>query len=487
MSSLARVQAVASHSNRLRPTGPAPVVVVLAVALTVAGCATPPPESTRPAMDVPARFAGSSLGNGLLQPANPAAADVPDAWWTLFNDPVLNDLETRLLADNQNLKAAAAAVAVAQSALRAAQAGALPAVGLTAGATRSDGSSTSGPSTSISAQGVLATWELDVWGRVAAGIDAAAARLDASRHTLAAQRLSLQGVLVQTYFAARTSQALQTILARSVQSYEQSLKLVDNRQQAGVATFADVAQARAQLHSTQAQLAEAQLQGKQLVHALALLVGQAPGAFTLAANPLPTDLPALPAVPEQLPSQLLERRPDIAAAERQVAAAQAQAGAAAAALFPAITLSASAGARGGELARLFQSPNHIWSLGTAVAVSLFDGGARDTAKASAQASQQQAVATYRQTVLTALQEVEDNLAAAHQLAQTVQAQTQALAAATQALEVLQNQYKAGTVGYLNVLTAQNTVLSAERSLLDARNRELAAVNQLLKNVAGRWG
>lgn len=487
MSSLARAHAVASHSNRLQPTGPVPVVVLLAVALTVAGCATPSPESTRPAMDVPARFAGSSLGNGLFQPANPAAADVPDAWWTLFNDPVLNDLEARLLADNQNLKAAAAAVAVAQAALRTAQAGALPAVGLTAGATRSDGGSTSGPSTSISAQGVLATWELDVWGRVTAGIDAAAARLDASRHTLAAQRLSLQGVLVQTYFAARTSQALQTILARSVQSYEQSLKLVDNRQQAGVATLADVAQARAQLHSTQAQLAEAQLQGKQLVHALALLVGQAPGAFTLAANPLPTDLPALPAVPEQLPAQLLERRPDIAAAERQVAAAQAQEGAAAAALFPAITLSASAGVRGSELARLFQSPNHIWSLGTAVAVSLFDGGARDAAKASAQASQQQAVATYRQTVLTALQEVEDNLAAAHQLAQTVQAQTQALAAATQALEVLQNQYKAGTVGYLNVLTAQNTVLSAERSLLDARNRQLAAVNQLLKNVAGRWG
>ena len=456
----------------------------LAVAVLLAsGCATPPAASVRPAMDLPSRYAGS----GPFQPANPSAADVPDAWWTLFNDPVLNDLEARLLADNQNLKAAAAAVAVAQAALRTSQSSQLPAVGLTAGVTRADSGSAAGPGTAISAQGVLATWEVDVWGRVAAGVDAATARLDASRYTLAAQRLSLQGVLVQTYFAARTSQALQAILTRSVQSYAQSLKLVDNRQQAGVATLADVAQARSQWHSTQAQLAEARLQGAQLVNALALLVGQAPGAFTLAANPLPADLPSLPAVPEQLPSQLLERRPDIAAAERQVAAADAQVGVAAAALFPAITLSASAGARGSELARLFQSPNHIWSLGTAVAVSLFDGGARDAAKASAQASRDQAVATYRQTVLTALQEVEDNLAAAHQLAQTVQAQTQALAAATQALEVLQNQYKAGTVGYLNVLTAQNTVLSAERSLLDARNRQLAAVNQLLKNVAGRWG
>lgn len=175
------------------------------------------------------------------------------------------------------------------------------------------------------------------------------------------------------------------------------------------------------------------------------------------------------------------------AAERQVAAANAQVGAAQAAFFPALTLSASAGVRGSELGNLFQASNNLWALGSAVAVSLFDGGARDAAKASARAGHDQTVATYKQTVLVALQEVEDNLAAAGQLGQSVQAQRQALAAAQQALDVLQNQYKAGTVGYLNVLAAQNTVLSAERSLLDARNRQLTAVNQLLKNIAGRWG
>lgn len=453
----------------------------LACALALAGCATPVPYQ-RPDVAVPAHFAQT----GAFAPANPAAANVPDAWWMLFNDPVLNALQTGLLADNLNLQASAAAVAVAQAALVTSQAGALPVVGLTAGASR--GATGGGaPATAYTAQGVLATWEVDLWGRVGAGVNAATARLDASRYTLAATRLSLQATLVQTYFAARTSQALQTILARSVQSYAQSLKLVENRHQAGVATLADVAQARSQWLSTQAQLAEARLQGNQLTHALALLVGQVPSTFVLAANPLLTDLPALPAVPEQLPAQLLERRPDIAAAERQVAAANAQVGAAQAAFFPALTLSASAGARGSQLGNLFQSSNSLWSLGTALAVSVFDGGARTVANASAQASHQQTVATYKQTVLVALQEVEDNLAAAAQLAQSTQAQTQALAAAQQALDVLQNQYKAGTVGYLNVLAAQNTVLSSERSLLDARNRQLAAVNQLLKNIAGRWG
>lgn len=465
--------------------GGATVCLSLACALALAGCATPVPHQ-RPAMAVPAQFAQGPELVQLFAPANPAVADVPDAWWTLFNDPVLNTLQAGLLADNLNLQASAAAVAVAQAALNNSRVGALPAVGVSGGANRG-ATGNAAPSTSYTAQGVMATWEVDLWGRVSAGVDAASARLDASRYTLAATRLSLQATLVQTYFAARASQALQAILERSVQSYSQSLTLVGNRHQAGVATLADVAQAKSQLLSTQAQLAEARLQGTQLSHALALLVGQAPGAFVLAANPLSTDLPALPAVPGQLPAQLLERRPDIAAAERQVAAANAQVGVAQAAFFPVLTLSASAGARGSELGKLLQASSSLWALGSALAINVFDGGAREAAKASALASRDQAVATYRQTVLVALQEVEDNLAAAGQLGQSVQTQTQALAAATQALEVLQNQYKAGTVGYLNVLVAQNAVLSAERSLLDARNRQLTAVNQLLKNIAGRWG
>lgn len=444
----------------------------------LSACSSPAPYQP-PEVAVPTQFSQAAL----FRQANPAAADVPDSWWTVFRDPVLDELQTRLLAGNLNLQAAAAAVDAAQAALASSRAGVLPTVGLNAGATRS-ASPGSSAATVYTTQGVLATWEVDLWGRVRSGVNAADARYQASRATLAGTRLSLQATLVQTYFSLRSSQALQGILTRSVDSYAQSLALVQNRYQGGVASQADVVQARAQWLSTQAQLEEARLQGTQLRHALALLLGQAPGAFDVAANPLPT---VLPAVPDQLPAQLLERRPDIAAAERQVAAANAQVGAAEAAFFPALTLSASAGVRGSELAGLFQSPHQLWSLGTAVAVSLFDGGARTAAKASAQASYQQTVATYRQTVLAALQEVEDNLAAATQLGRSVALQAQALVAAQQALVVLQNQYKAGTVAYLNVLTAQNTVLSAERNLLDARNRQLAAVNQLLKNVAGRWG
>jgi NodT family efflux transporter outer membrane factor (OMF) lipoprotein len=461
----------------LLPLRPSFVAVSL---LLLSACSSPTPRP-QPEVAVPVQFSQSAP----FRQANPAAADVPDAWWTLFHDPVLNDLQTRLLAGNLNLQAAAAAVDAAQAALATSRAGALPSVGLSAGASRS-ASPGSSPASAYTAQGVLATWELDLWGRVRAGVEAADARHQASRATLAATRLSVQATLVQTYFSLRSSQALQRMLARSVDAHAQSLALVEHRHQGGVASQADVVQARSQWLSTQAQLEEARLQGTQLRHALALLLGQAPGAFEVAANPLPTDLPAVPAVPEQLPAQLLERRPDIAAAQRQVAAANAQVGAAEAAFFPALTLSASAGVRGSELAGLFQSPHSLWSLGTAVAVSLFDGGARTAAKASAQAGYEQAVASYRQTVLTALQEVEDNLAAATQLGRSADLQAQALAAAQQALAVLQHQYKAGTVGYLNVLAAQNTVLTAERSLLDARNRQLAAVNQLLKNVAGPW-
>ena len=455
------------------------------VVACLAACSAVPPSSP-PEVVVPAQFWQASL----FQLARPATAPVPDAWWTLFNDPVLNGLQSQLLDHNFNLQAAVAAVDVAQAALGSSRAAVMPAVGVTGGATRSTANGTTAPATSYTAQAVLATWEVDLWGRLRAGVSASEARLDASRYTLAATRLSLQATLVQTYLAARSSQALQAILVRSLESYAQSLAVVENRYAAGIVTSADVAQAKSQWLSTQAQLAEARLQGAQFNHALALLVGQAPAQFVLAANPFQDragiDLPPLPPIPEQLPSQLLERRPDIAAAQAQVAAANAQIGAAEAAFFPALTLSASAGVRGSELANVFQAPNQLWSLGTALAVSLFDGGARTAAKASAVATQQQVVATYRQTVLTAFQEVEDNLAAAGYLAQAVQAQTQALVAAQQALAVIQNQYKAGTVAYLNVLTAQNTVLTSERSLLDARNRQLAAANQLLKNIAGRW-
>lgn len=309
------------------------------------------------------------------------------------------------------------------------------------------------------------------------------ASAQASGADLAAARLSLQALLVQTYFALRAAEAQGRLLQETLSAYEQSWQLTRNRERAGVASPADVAQAEAQYKSTQAQLLEAGSSRAQLEHALAVLLGLAPAAFGL---PVTAELPAPPMVPSELPAQLLQRRPDIAAAQRRVAAANAQIGVAQAAYFPALTLSAAAGYRGARLSDLVSAPQLFWSLGPALAVSLFDGGAREAAVESARAALDLAAAGYRQTVIAALQEVEDNLVAATVLAQEQQVQAEAVAAAQRALDVVNNQYRAGTVAYLNVLSAQTAVLAARRSLIDVQNRRLAAVNQLLKNVAGRW-
>ena len=314
-------------------------------------------------------------------------------------------------------------------------------------------------------------------------VSASQASAQASSDDLAAARLSAQASITQTYFSLRAADASVRLLQETLQSYEQSLKLTNNRYRAGVASSADVAQAEAQYKSTQAQLIEAQTSRAQLEHALAALLGLPPAAFSLEAG---AELPLPPEVPAMLSSQLLEQRPDIAAAERRVAAANAQVGVARAAFFPALTLSATAGYRGASLSNLVSAPNLFWSLGPSLALALFDGGARTAAVESARASLDLAAATYRQTVLTALQEVEDNLVTASALAREQQVQIEAVAAAQKALDVVNNQYRAGTVAYLNVLSAQTTVLSARRSLIDVRNRRLAAVNTLLKNVAGRW-
>ena len=441
-------------------------------------CGTPLPHE-RPALDVPAAYKQGVQGSAVWQTAQPQDS-VPSAWWTLFADPALNALQERAASGNQNVALAVARLRAARAALDSAGAAGLPSLGATASSTRSRSGTTAENSTQArtrnsQALSLNASWELDLWGRLSGGVDAARASVEASADDLAAMRLSVQATVAQTYFALRAAEAQTLLLDDTLAAYERSWQLTRNRQRAGVASAADVAQAEAQYKSTQVQRLEAQTSRAQLEHALA--------ALNL---PATAELPAPPAVPAQLPSRLLERRPDIAAAERRVAAANAQIGVAQAAFFPAVTLSGAAGYRGTELANLLNAPNLFWSLGPALAVSLLDGGARSAALESARAAHDQTVASYRQTVLTALQEVEDNLAAATALEREQQLQTDAVAAAQRALDVVSNQYRAGTVGYLNVLSAQTTVLAARRSLIDVRNRRLAAVNALLKNVAGPW-
>ncbi|WP_298210577.1 efflux transporter outer membrane subunit [Acidovorax sp.] len=464
---------------------------LLVGSLWLAGCAQTPPYE-RPAMDIPTAFKeeAAAQAQGLWQPAQPQAANaVPETWWLAYGDAVLDRLQQQADANSPTLAQSAARLRAAQAAVASSSAATLPTVGANASSSRArsgsqlaNGSSTARISNSHSL-GLSASWELDLWGRVSAGVSAAQASAQASAGDLAAARLSLQATVAQTYFSLRTAEAQAALLAETLKAYDRSWELTRNRQTAGVASSADVAQAEVQYKSTQVQLLESQTTRSQLEHALAALLGQAPAAFSLAATGA---LPTPAAVPQALPSDLLQRRPDIAAAERRVAAANAQIGVARAAYFPALTLSAAGGYRGSPLSDLFSAPNLFWSLGPALAASIFDGGARSAAVESARASHEQVTAAYRGVVLTALQEVEDNLTAAAALAQEEQLQREATAAAQRALDVVENQYRAGTVGYLNVLAAQTTVLSARRSLIDVRSRRLSAVNSLLKNVAGRW-
>ena len=459
----------------MKNTATLPVALLISWMMTA--CSTPPPVQT-PALGIPAAFKESSL----WKIARPDAANVPDDWWQMFNDPVLNDLQQQVVLGNENLKASAAQVQIARAALGNSRSGLMPTLGASAGGSRgaSPGNAPAVNSYSVAAN---ASWEIDLWGRVAGSVTGAQAKLQASEADLAAARLSIRATLAQTYFSLRAAELQTALLSRSVAAYQRSMELTQNRYASGVASAADLAQAQTQLKSTQAQLVEANSNRTQLENALATLVGKPASSFTLARG---NALPNLPAIPVLLPTSLMERRPDIAAAAARVAAANAQIGVAQSAYFPALTLSGSAGYRGSELGELVSAPNLFWSIGPALALTLFDGGARQSAQDSAQASADQAIATYRQTVLTALQEVEDNLVVASSMQEELALQGDALKAAERSLEITNNQYKAGTVSYLNVVTAQATVLTAERSLLDLRNRQLAATTQLLKNLGGRW-
>ena len=469
----------------------------MAVALLLAGCKMAPVYLVPP-IEMPPAYKETGLWKAADPKPAPDPSAVPEAWWTLFNDPELNRLEDEAVVGNQTLAGTIAQLRVAQAALDVSRAPLLPTLGVNTGATRSKSGgassgtvdaagnvvgSTAGRPRDLYTVQASASWELDLWGRLSSAVDVAAARAQASLDDLAAARLSLQASVAQTYFAVRAADAQLAVLDDNLKAYERSLDLTRNRYQAGVASAADVAQAESQLYSTRAQRLEQVAARAQLEHALAALLGRVPANFSLAATGV---LPEPPKVPATLPSTLLQRRPDIAAAERRVAAANAQIGVAKAAFFPALTLSSAVGYRSSTFSDVVSAPNLFWSVGPALALTVFDNGLRRAAVDSATFTRDQAAAAYRQTVITGLQEVEDNLVVAAVLQEELGVQQQALVSARKALEVGNNQYRAGIVSYLNVVTAQATVLSAQRSLLDVQNRRLVAVNILLKNIGGRW-
>ncbi len=458
-----------------------PVLVVLSVSL-LAACAAGP-DYQRPAVDAPAAFKEAPEG---WKAADPQDAQAREKWWEVFGDSELNGLVERVPGANQTLRQALANYTRAAALARQARADGFPTVSGSVGTSRGTASTSGRGPVTINDVTLSAGWEPDLWGSVRRNVESQTATVAATRADLESTRLSLQAQLVQAYFQMRVAEAQRALLEETVQAYTKSLELTRNRYTAGVVTRADVAQAQAQLASAQAQYTDVDIARAQFEHAIAVLVGVAPAAFTIAPQPLLARTVPVPVVPGLVPSQLLERRPDIAGAERRVAAANAQIGVAQAAWFPVLNLSGSVGYRNTSWANLLSAPNRIWSLGASLAETIFDGGRRSAAVDAAAASYDASVAGYRQTVLSAFQEVEDNLATLRVLGDEARFQQEAVRAARESLDLTTNQYKAGTVSFLNVITAQTTLLNSQNSELNLRGRQLLASAALIRALGGGW-
>jgi NodT family efflux transporter outer membrane factor (OMF) lipoprotein len=418
------------------------------------------------------------------------------AWWELFGEPQLNALEAQVSLSNQNLAQAEATYQQARALVREARASYFPTLTVGLGYTRYRDSATLGQSSGGSSGagaasgprsdfqlGLDVSWELDLWGRIRRTVESEQASAQASAGDLENARLSYQAELAQDYFQLRTLDAQKQLLDETVTAYEKSLEITKNQYASGVASRADVVQAETQLKTTQAQAIDVGVQRAQTEHAIALLIGQPASTFLLPAAPL-TATP--PPIPVGVPSELLERRPDIAAAERRVAAANAQIGVAEAAYFPTLTLSASSGFESSSLSQWLTAPSRFWSVGPSISETVFDGGLRRAQTDYARAGYDASVATYRQTVLAAFQVVEDNLAALRILEQEAQVQDEAIKKAQESVTLTMNQYKAGTVSYLNVITTQTTALTNETTGVQIRGRRMAAAVQLIQALGGGW-
>ena len=445
------------------------------------------PAYKRPDVAAPAAFKETTAADGRVWKSAEPGDHLPRGpWWERFQDGPLNELVPQVEVSNQNLKSTVARYSQAAALVQSARASYFPAITANAGSTRSRnataGITAPAPTTNNSVSLAASNWELDLWGRIRNTVDANQLSAQASIADIENLKLSLQAQLVTSYLALRVTDAQIALLNRTVDDYQKALDLTTNRYKAGVAAKSDVSQAEAQLKATQAQALDANITRAQYEHAIAVLIGKAPAEFSLAALPLAAKVPP---VPLTAPSELLERRPDVAAAERRIASANASVGAAQAALFPSLTLSANVGYRqANSWSNLISVPNRFWSVGPALALTLFDFGAKRAQIAQQEAIYDQNVADYRQAVLTAFQDVEDNLVSLRILEEEAVVQADAVRAANESLEHVVAQYKAGVVGYLNVITAQATAYSNRRTELDLQNRRFAAAVGLIKAMGG---
>lgn len=444
------------------------------------------PDYVKPTMDVPAAFK-EQQGWKTAQPQD----ELPRGkWWEIFGDSTLNQLIEQVEVSNQNLRAAEAQYRQAQALAQQAGAAYYPTVtgGVSATRNRPSGSnsSTFNPRTTTTYNLNLGvSWEPDLWGSIRRSVEAGTANAEASAADIESAKLSAQAELAQDYFLLRIADERKTLLEDTVAAYQKSLQLTQNQYNVGVAARADVVTADTQLKSAKAQAVDVGVQRAQLEHAIAILIGKAPAEFSIA--PLTSKFELLPPpIPLGVPSQLLERRPDIAAAERRAASANAKIGVAEAAFYPDLTLSAEVGLQSSSLAKWLSLPSRFWTLGPALAQTIFDGGLRKAQTAQAVAVYDQDVATYRQTILGGFQEVEDNLAALRILEQEAALQDDAVKSARESVQITTNQYKAGIVNYLNVVNVETIALDNERTALTIQSNRLSAAVLLIKAVGGGW-
>lgn len=462
-----------------------------AIAIWLTGCSVGP-DYARPQIDVGNAFKQVADNPGWM-PAQPGVAGFDQAWWTVFTDPVLNGLMTTLNQQNLSIAQAQAQYEQAVGQVNAANASLYPTIGLNADMTRADTPTVLPGTAAITgangayteySTGLGLSWEIDLWGGIRRSVESAQASAQASAAELAGAKLSAQTALASTYFQVRVLDVQADLLDRTAAAYAKSLRLTKNLQRSGLSDKGDVAVAQTQLESARAQRLDIEWRRAQLQNAIAVLLGKPPSAFTL---PVKVDLSVRPpSIPVGLPSALLERRPDIAAAERRTAAANAQIGVATAAWFPELTISANAGYQSRQFAQWFAAPAQFWALGPALAMALFDGGRRQAQIEQAEAGFKAQAANYRQTVLRALQEVEDALVQLRVLAQSQQVQASAVRAARESLRIRRNQYEKGLVDYLSVAVLETTLLTNERNQIAVMGDRLAASVKLVAALGGGW-
>ena len=464
----------------------APICVGIASVLSIAGCAVGP-KYHRPAAQVPPAY--KEVGD--WKPAQPNEQSLGGNWWEIFQDPQLNALEQQVNVSNQNLKAAEARYTQARALVRYHRADLFPTVDGSASATRTRVAPNRTPRSPFS-NGVTyndyqipleLSYQVDVWGRVRRTVESYREQAQASAADLATVNLSMHTQLGYYYFLARGLDAEEQLLNSTVAQYQQALELTESRFQGGIASELEVQQAKTQLETTRAQATDVGVLRAQYEHAVATLIGTPASSFSLA--PLPLTTPP-PPIPTGLPSELLERRPDIASAERRMAAANAQVGVAKSAYFPLINLAAIGGFESGSITTLLSGPSVLWSAGPSAIVTLFDVGRRRAYSDQAVAAYDEAVASYRETVLAGFQQVEDNVAALRILEKEAQVQDQAVSAAQRYLELATTRYKGGVTSYLEVITAQSAALANQVTAVNILSRRMVNAVLLIQALGGGW-